>query len=38
LYVLGEGSYSDVYEVKRLTDNKLYALKKVKMNDLSEKE
>ena len=26
---LGTGSYSDVYRVKRLSDNKEYALKKV---------
>lgn len=26
---LGEGSFSTVYKVKRLNDNKIYALKKV---------
>lgn len=26
---LGEGSFSTVYKVKRLGDNKIYALKKV---------
>lgn len=35
---LGEGAYSTVYRVKRLSDNQEYALKKVKMNGLSEKE
>ena len=35
---LGEGAYSTVYKVKRLIDNEEYAMKKVKMNNLSEKE
>lgn len=35
---LGEGAYSLVYKVTRLRDNKIYALKKVKMMNLSEKE
>jgi NIMA (never in mitosis gene a)-related kinase len=35
---LGEGAYSSVYKVKRLTDNKEYALKKVKLLNLKEKE
>ena len=35
---LGEGAYSSVYKVKRLNDSKIYALKKVRMLDLSEKE
>ena len=34
---LGEGAYSTVYKVKRLIDNQEYAMKKVKMNNLSEK-
>jgi NIMA (never in mitosis gene a)-related kinase len=34
----GEGAYSSVYKVRRLTDDNIYALKKVKMNNLSEKE
>ena len=35
---IGEGAYSTVYKVKRLIDNQDYAMKKVKMNNLSEKE
>lgn len=35
---LGEGSYSSVWKVKRLSDGKEYAMKKVKMNSLTEKE
>lgn len=35
---LGEGSYSTVYKVQRLSDNQIYALKKVKMNQLTTKE
>jgi NIMA (never in mitosis gene a)-related kinase len=35
---LGEGAYSTVYKVKRITDNHVYALKKVKLMNLSEKE
>lgn len=35
---LGEGSFSSVWKVKRLSDGKEYAMKKVKMNALSEKE
>lgn len=35
---LGEGAYSSVYHVRRYLDNKTYALKKVKMNKLSDKE
>ena len=35
---LGEGSYSTVYKVKRKIDNNIYALKKVKLLNLSEKE
>lgn len=34
---LGEGSFSSVYLVKRISDNKLYALKKVKLGTLKEK-
>ena len=33
----GEGAYSSVYIVKRLADGEQYALKKVKMANLSEK-
>ena len=35
---LGEGAYSTVFKVKRNIDNKIYALKKVKILNLSEKE
>ena len=35
---LGEGTYSTVYKVRRSTDQQIYALKKVKMNQLSTKE
>lgn len=34
---LGEGAYSTVYKVLRLEDNKVYALKKVKLFNLSPK-
>jgi NIMA (never in mitosis gene a)-related kinase len=37
-FKLGEGSYSSVYKVKRKSDDKIYALKKVKMVELNEKE
>ena len=35
---LGEGAYSTVYKVKRIIDGEIYALKKVKLLNLSEKE
>ena len=35
---LGEGTYSIVYKVRRKADLKIYALKKVKLKNLSEKE
>ena len=35
---LGEGAYSIVYKVRRLIDGNIYALKKVKLINLSEKE
>ena len=35
---LGEGAYSSVYKVKRIADDEIYALKKVKITNLSEKE
>ena len=38
LLISGEGAYSSVYKVKRLADSEIYALKKVKMNNLSDKE
>ena len=38
LSVIGEGSFSEVYPVKRKGDNTVYAMKKVKMGKLSAKE
>lgn len=38
LSLLGDGAYSTVYKVKRKSDGKIYALKKVKVGKLSEKE
>jgi NIMA (never in mitosis gene a)-related kinase 1/4/5 len=35
---IGEGAYSEVYKVKRVNDQTVYALKKVKMGSLSTKE
>jgi NIMA (never in mitosis gene a)-related kinase 1/4/5 len=35
---VGEGAYSVVLKVKRLSDQKIYALKKVRLNKLKEKE
>jgi NIMA (never in mitosis gene a)-related kinase 1/4/5 len=35
---IGEGAYSEVYKVKRVSDKQVYALKKVKMGSLSTKE
>lgn len=37
-YYLGDGSYSSVYKVRRIEDNQEYALKKVKMLNLSDRE
>lgn len=36
--ILGEGAYSSVYKVRRLSDDQIYALKKVKLKNLSEAE
>lgn len=36
--LIGEGSYSEVYMAKRVSDGESYALKKVKMQELTEKE
>jgi NIMA (never in mitosis gene a)-related kinase len=36
--ILGDGAYSQVYKVKRIQDGKIYALKKVRLQNLSEKE
>ena len=35
---LGDGAYSIVYKVKRLSDKIIYALKKVRISKLKEKE
>ena len=35
---LGSGAYSSVFAVKRIEDGKKYALKKVRMDVLSDKE
>jgi NIMA (never in mitosis gene a)-related kinase len=35
---LGDGAYSSVYKVRRLDDQEQYALKKVKMLNLTDKE
>ena len=35
---IGEGSYSTVFKAKRLSDDQIYALKKVKLLSLKEKE
>lgn len=37
-HILGEGAYSSVYKVKRLADGEVYALKRVKLMNLNEKE
>ena len=36
--MIGDGAYSSVYKVRRLADNTEYALKRVKLPNLSEKE
>ena len=38
IFSLGDGSYSSVYKVKRKTDDNIYALKKVKIQNLSDRE
>ena len=35
---LGSGTFSEVFKVRRLTDDKIYALKKVSLDPLSVKE
>jgi NIMA (never in mitosis gene a)-related kinase len=36
--LLGDGAYSTVFKVKRSEDGEIYALKKVKMLNLSDRE
>ena len=36
--IIGDGSYSSVYKVKRRPDDQIYALKKVKIQNLSDRE
>ena len=36
--IWGEGAYSSVYKAKRLIDNDIYAVKKVKLNNLNDRE
>ena len=38
IIAIGEGAYSSVYQVRRHVDGAIYALKKVKMVKLSDKE
>ena len=38
IFVSGDGAYSSVYKVRRAEDQAVYALKKVKMLNLSDKE
>ena len=35
---LGSGTFSKVYQVKRIADKEIYAMKKVKLTTLSRKE
>lgn len=35
---IGDGAYSSVWKAKRISDGKHYAIKKVKMDQLSQKE
>ena len=35
---LGDGAFSSVFSAKRISDGSMYAIKKVKMGKLSEKE
>ena len=35
---LGDGAYSIVYKVRRISDGAIYALKKVRMQNLNKKE
>ena len=35
---IGNGAFSQVYKVKRISDGELYAMKRIKMKDLNQKE
>ena len=37
-FILGAGAYATVYKVKKISDEKFYALKKVKLFNLTDKE
>ena len=34
---IGKGAYGSVYKVRRFTDNKIYAMKKIVLNNLNNK-
>jgi NIMA (never in mitosis gene a)-related kinase len=38
LQKIGEGAYSNVHRVKRISDGEVYALKSVKVGELNERE
>ncbi len=35
---IGEGTYSTVYKVRRLADDQIYALKKIKLDNMGKKD
>lgn len=35
---IGQGTYSTVYKVRRLADDQIYALKKIKLDNMSKKD
>ena len=37
-WITGDGAYSSVFKAKRLIDSEIYAVKKVKLHHLSDKE
>ena len=38
IFTVGDGAYSSVWKVRRTIDNEIYALKKVKLHHLTDKE